>query len=289
MTSVLPHLHRRRPPYIGDSDQDILAFISNLARAITQHRPGAYGLTADDLAIIVAARDKYEPLFQACATNDRTRSLVVAKDQARDEADHIGRRYAQIIKNMPPDKVSDQLKAIAGVPISGARKRRKSHVAPPSSYPRLYLHERTAQGLTQLVRSVWLRFRDSALTGTARMPREKYVTHMVLHAEIVAFGSDGVLKPRFSMDERSLRVVGYVTRNPYRVKLDASLLAKFGIDIADPSLHSIGIMFRSQWLNARGLAGELGPARFVNVVMKGASAVSTHRETNSEETLKLAA
>lgn len=178
--------------------------------------------------------------------------------------------------------VSDELKIAAGVPI--AKKRRKSHVQPPVSYPRLYLDERTKNGLSQMVRSVWVRFRDSSLT-TARMPREDFVTHMVLHAEIVAFGNDGEFKPRFSMNKNSLHVVGYVTRNPYRVKLDASLLERFGIDVGDAGLHSLGLMFRGQWLNARGELGPLGPARFVNVVMRGSSALTAA----DDSTLRLAA
>jgi hypothetical protein len=71
----------------------------------------------------------------------------------------------------------------------------------------------------------------------------------------------------------------------YQVKLDASLLAKFGIHIADPTLHSIGIMLRGQWLNARGESGELEPARFVNVVIKGSDAL----KAVDEPALKVAA
>jgi hypothetical protein len=249
--------------YIGDSDHDVLAFISNLARSVQEFGPQAFDLTADDLALIVAAHEAYEPLFQVSKTNDRTPSVIAAKDVARDEADHIGRSYAQIIKNRPG--VSDALKVIAGVPIEKTTRTPKGQ---PRTFPRLHV----AAGLrSTLVPEVDVRFRDVAL-ATGRMPREDGITHMILHAEIVLC-APGARTMTFTFEQSSLRVLAYVTRNPYTVKLGNDLLERFGLRLNDrstpapPVLPCVSAIFRGQWLSAKGAVGPLGPPAMFNVAM----------------------
>lgn len=285
-TPTVTGVHQRRTlPYIGDSDHDVFAFISNLAHQLQTASPlgpEAYGLTADDLAIIIAARDAYEialPQAQNPATNSRT--AVIAKNTARDEADRISRTYAQIIKNQPSHNVSDELKVLAGVRIE---KTTRTPKGPPGTFPRLYI---VHDGVLGLGSNVKLRFRDDAL-GTGRMPREDGVTHVVVYAKIA---------PPPPVAASAMQVIAHATRNPFRVRFDASLLARFGLrptsrDDGAAEFRSVTVMFRGQWLNAKGEVGPLGPAAMFNVPVSGGGVVAIgdlRDESEGREMMKLAA
>ena len=167
----------------------------------------------------------------------------MAKNTARDEADRISRMYAQIIKNQPSHLVSRDLKVAAGVPVLDRGARRRN--GPPGTFPYL---EVNCEGVPGLGSNLKIRFRDSAL-GTFRMPRVDGVTHLVLHAKVLA-------APR--------QIVAHATRNPFRVRFDADLLARFGLvatrtDDPTTEFRAVNVAFRGQWLNAKAEVGPLGP------------------------------
>jgi hypothetical protein len=262
------HHRPRNSDYIGDSDHDVLAFISNLAQQVQLHGPAAFGLKVDDLAIIIAVRDAYQTAYQR-VHDPRTRTVpnTVAKNEARDEADRISRTYAQIIKNQPSHVVSDVLKVSVGVRVEKETRTAKRR---PGTAPILYV----GPGVRlYVVPEVTIRFRDSAL-ATARMPREDGITHMILHGKIA-------LQGEFSTSASSRHVVAYITRNPHIVKFDRNLLDLFGAlepleqyrVAASEAMQRgatfppcfLGVMFQGQWLNAKGEVGPLGQAKFFNV------------------------
>ena len=271
---LLTHPHRpRRADYIGDSDQDVLAFIRNLARRMQDQGPAAYGLTASDAAAIIAAHQAYAAAFAlASANSTRTGTAVLHKNEMRDEADRIARTFAQIIKNDPG--VSNELKIIAGVPVDKARGAGgRSRSNRPGTFPRLSVDTRNAHWF---VPEVKVRFCDSEL-ATGRMPREDGVTHMILHAEIVP-GPPHPPPIKFAGSESSLRVVAHLTRNPFTLRFDKSLFQRFGLEWCEGGGGAVqpyvGVMFRGQWLNAKGQVGPLRPEKSINVPLSQGVLVS---------------
>lgn len=250
----LPHHHQpKRSDYVGDSDQDVLAFINNLARCVQAQGPEAFGLTADDQALIIARRDAYAAAYSlANANSTKTQTAVLRKNESRDEADRVSRMYAQIIKRLPG--VSDTLKIIAGAPVEKPGRTPKGQ---PRTFP--WLHVDTALKPT-LASEVKVRFYDAALS-TGRMPREDGVTHLILHAEIAP-------EAKYTMKESSMRAEAYLTRNPYTMRFDSKLFERFGLREGDRDYQFVGVMLRGQWLNAKGEVGPLGPPAMFNVPVK---------------------
>lgn len=231
---------------------------------------------ADDLALISARRDAYEPLYFAAQPNDRTPSLIAHKNAARDEADRVSRLYTQIIKTQPD--VPDQLKFNAGVRLD---KQTRSRTGRPRTFPRVHVDQ---SGPPTTPCQVKIRFHDAAL-ARSRMPREDGITHMILHAKIAANG-------KLTKKASSLRVVAHMTRNPHTVKFDRALLERFGLLEHEADVRHLGVMLCGQWLNAKGEVGPLGPAAMFNVPVPYLNAQATaepEAETHDQQSLKRAA
>lgn len=237
---LLPQ-YRRNPPYIGDSDADIRRYINKLAYAVDHYGHEAFGLTADDAALIFASRDAYEAVYQKAKSPTRTKPLVARKNEARDEADRVGRMYAMLIKHNP--NVPIKLRVTAGVNLD-----KKTRT--PSGKPR------TCPCVTPIANQgnvTELRFRDLALT-TGRLPRAASVSHLLLFAEVAPKG-------KLTRKEHALRLLMPVSSNPIRVEWDAKLLARFGLDETEGILEAL---YRGQWLTSKSLLGPMGlPKTFV--------------------------
>jgi hypothetical protein len=97
------------------------------------------------------------------------------------------------------------------------------------------------------------------------MPREDGITHLVLHArmfpDLLPREDDAPMA--FVPAVAPMQVVAHITRNPFRLRFDAPLLARFGLRATrrdDPAkeFQAVRVMFCGQWLNAKGDVGPLG-------------------------------
>ncbi|MCI0364993.1 MAG: hypothetical protein L0219_14040 [Phycisphaerales bacterium] len=245
-----------------DHDPGVLSYIVNLASQVEQHGHEAFGLTVDDLALIIARRDAYSTAYSIAGNPaTKTRPKVLAKNQARDEADRVSRMYAQIIKANPD--VPKELKVSAGVHID---KETRTPKGQPRTFPFVNFIINTPH-VTKL------RFRDVGLP-TGRIPREDGITHLLLYAEIAPKGE-------LTRSEAALRLIAAPTRNPVHVRFDQ-------VDL--PAGKGLTALYRGRWLSSKGLMGPLGPPVSVTVPMSGSSAKQAKGDQDEDQPpLKLAA
>jgi hypothetical protein len=232
----------------------------------------------------------YQAAF-AVANNPATnsRAAVAAKNRARNEADRVSRTYAQIIKNAPG--VPNELKAIVGAPVPNVTRGRRRK-GPPATFPYLYVARDGVLGLGSMVK---LSFRDAAL-GTGRMPREVGITHLVVHAQVTpALPVEADAPMAFMPAIAPMQVIAHITRNPFPVRFDASLLGRFGLSATsnnDPGreFQAVKVMFCGQWLNAKGDVGPLGLPAMLQIPVSGKKSMRADRDNAGDQPqLKLAA
>jgi hypothetical protein len=264
----LPPRTPHAPPYIGDSDTDVFRFIDNLANQVARRGAAAYGLTADQLAALTAARDAYQPLLAISKSNQRTAPGIVAKNEARDAADHLARTIAQQIKHNP--HVSHALRVDAGVPPGDGERVRSRGV--PRTTPQITARLDTKP---RLVPRIEIRFHDASLAST-RMPREAGITHLVLSAELAP---DGMLTERRS----ALRPIAYLTRTPSRITMDHDVLRLFDLDRCATDFICVQGLFIGRWLTNRGHLGPLGNAAYVSMPLRKAAVRAWRNAADRDE------
>ena len=244
-------------PYIGDSDVATLDWLVNFTNLVTAD-PSAYGLTADDAAQMAMRTEAYAQAFhQAQHPSTRTTNVVKRKDDARAQAEALGRTLAMQVKVNP--QITNDQKITLGIRVDDAT---RTPIGAPQTMPILNIVD-AHRGVHTL------RYCDVLTPDSRRKPPG--VTHMLLFAEIAP-------PEALTGAEENLRFIAAVTRQPHVVTFDPK--------------GNTGkvVQYKARWLTAKGLLGpwSAGTSMTITGTAEDCEPLSA-REVDSASALQLAA
>jgi hypothetical protein len=151
-----------RTSFIPSTDMGLLSWAQNFSARINVSY-ASLGLTLAQTEQYAAAFEAYAAALQKCNPGERSKSLVAAKNDAREELKVLTRSFAGIVKSLIT--VSDSEKLELGLKIPSP----KTSVPRPDAAPALSVVE-------TIGRSVKVRANDLLVGGRARPPGAKGVT-----------------------------------------------------------------------------------------------------------------